>query len=72
MTGDPEHPANHGRLCSKGSALADTLDLDGRLLRPRLHGRDVGWNTALQTVADRFAGVIEQHGPDAVAFYVSG
>ena len=72
MAGDPQHPANYGRLCSKGSALADTLNLDGRLRRPHLRGREVGWNTALQTVADGFSGVIEQHGPDAVAFYVSG
>ncbi|MEM6620156.1 MAG: hypothetical protein AAF631_12765, partial [Pseudomonadota bacterium] len=25
VRGDPEHPANHGRLCSKGSALGDTV-----------------------------------------------
>jgi assimilatory nitrate reductase catalytic subunit len=72
VTGDPEHPANHGRLCSKGSALADTLSLDGRLLRPRLRGCDVSWDTALQAVAERFSSAIDRHGPDAVAFYVSG
>jgi assimilatory nitrate reductase catalytic subunit len=82
IAGDPEHPANHGRLCSKGSALGETLSLDGRLLTPRLRGggqpggapfwRDVTWNEALDTVADGFKRVIAEHGRDAVAFYVSG
>ena len=72
LAGDFEHPANHGRLCSKGAALAETLDLTGRLLSPRLHGIEVDWNTALQHVADRFAATIRRHGPDSVAFYVSG
>ncbi|HUA24975.1 MAG TPA: molybdopterin-dependent oxidoreductase [Steroidobacteraceae bacterium] len=72
VAGDPLHPANAGRLCSKGSALADTLGLDGRLLRPRLHGQDTDWDTALDAVADGFRRIIDAHGPDAVAFYVSG
>jgi assimilatory nitrate reductase catalytic subunit len=72
LTGDPLHPANFGRLCSKGSALGDTLDLAGRLLTPRVHGVEVGWDQALQHVAERFAAIIRAHGPDAVAFYVSG
>ncbi|MDP9011324.1 MAG: molybdopterin-dependent oxidoreductase [Pseudomonadota bacterium] len=72
IAGDPDHPANHGRLCSKGSALGDTLSLDGRLLVPRILGRDTGWSEALQYVAQGFNRVIERHGPDAVAFYVSG
>ena len=72
FAGDLAHPANHGRLCSKGSALGDTLDLSGRLLSPRLHGHDVGWDPALQHVADRFSQIVREHGADAVAFYVSG
>ena len=72
ISGDPRHPANLGRLCSKGAALADTLTHEGRLLRPRLHGRDTSWPVALQTVADNFGRVINEFGPDAVAFYVSG
>ncbi|MGO8854222.1 MAG: molybdopterin-dependent oxidoreductase [Steroidobacteraceae bacterium] len=72
VAGDPLHPANAGRLCSKGSALAETLGLEGRLLQPRLHGRETDWNTALGTVANGFRRIIDQHGPDAVAFYVSG
>jgi assimilatory nitrate reductase catalytic subunit len=72
IAGDLEHPANFGRLCSKGSALGETLGLDGRLLTPRVLGRDTDWHEALQYVATGFNRVIEQHGPDAVAFYVSG
>ncbi|MES9966932.1 MAG: molybdopterin-dependent oxidoreductase, partial [Sedimenticola sp.] len=72
IKGDPDHPANHGRLCSKGTALAETLDLDGRLLKPEVDGNSVDWDSALNTVAERFNNIIEQHGPDAVAFYVSG
>ena len=72
LAGDQQHPANLGRLCSKGAALGDTLDLEGRLLAPRLNGIEVGWDQALQHVAERFAGIIRTHGPDAVAFYVSG
>ncbi|MGH6619710.1 MAG: hypothetical protein ACREF6_09210, partial [Alphaproteobacteria bacterium] len=34
VKGDPDHPANFGRLCSKGSALAETIGLEGRLLHP--------------------------------------
>ena len=72
VSGDPEHPANFGRLCSKGSALAETIDLDGRLLSPMIHGRPAGWDEALDLVAARFASTIAEHGPDSVAFYVSG
>jgi len=43
IAGDPEHPANKGRLCGKGAALGETLGLDGRLLQPTIGGRQVGW-----------------------------
>ncbi|TRC90935.1 nitrate reductase [Mesorhizobium sp. WSM4310] len=72
VRGDPDHPANFGRLCSKGSALAETIGLDGRLLHPEIHGRRTGWNEALDIVASTFSRTIAEHGPDAVAFYVSG
>jgi len=72
VRGDPQHPANQGRLCSKGSALGETVGLDQRLLSPQVHGAEVGWDHALQTVADQFRQTIADHGPDSVAFYVSG
>ncbi len=72
VRGDPGHPSNAGRLCSKGAALADTVDLDGRLLHPEIGGRRVGWDEALTAVADGLGRIVERHGPDAVAFYVSG
>jgi len=70
--GDPDHPANRGRLCSKGSALGETVYLQERLLYPEIQGEQVSWEQALATVAGRFTEIIEEHGPDAVAFYVSG
>lgn len=72
VKGDKDHPANYGRLCSKGSALADTIDLKGRLLLPKIAGETVSWDHALNTVASKFTSIIAEHGPDAVAFYVSG
>ena len=72
VSGDPDHPANRGRLCSKGSALAETLGLDGRLLHPEIGGRRVSWGQAIASVADTFARTITRHGPDSVALYVSG
>ena len=72
VTGDPAHPSNFGRLCSKGAALGDTLGAEGRLLHPIVHGQRTGMDEALQAVADGFSRTIEAHGPDAVAFYVSG
>jgi assimilatory nitrate reductase catalytic subunit len=72
VAGDPDHPANHGRLCSKGSALAETLSLDDRLLSPMIDGRAVDWDDALDLVASRLSQTIADHGRDSVAFYVSG
>ena len=72
IKGDPDHPANLGRLCSKGSALGETIDLDGRLLFPEVGGRRASWDTALDLVASAFSKAIAEHGPDSVAFYVSG
>ncbi|MES2101864.1 MAG: molybdopterin-dependent oxidoreductase, partial [Pseudomonadota bacterium] len=82
VRGDPDHPANFGRLCTKGSTLhltaTHTISMQTRLLQPQLrkHRADaravVDWDTALDTAADRFAATVQQHGPDAVGFYLSG
>jgi len=72
VEGDPDHPANKGRLCSKGLALGETVSLEGRLLAPQVNGAETDWDGALELVADRFTETIAQHGPDSVAFYVSG
>jgi assimilatory nitrate reductase catalytic subunit len=72
IRGDPEHPANFGRLCSKGAALAETLGHAERLLYPEIQGKRCEWNKALDTVAQSFARAVREHGPDSVAFYVSG
>jgi assimilatory nitrate reductase catalytic subunit len=72
VAGDPAHPANLGRLCSKGTALGATVGLQGRLLEPTIGGRPANWTEATALVAKRFRETIAKHGPDSVAFYVSG
>ncbi|MDP9424062.1 MAG: molybdopterin-dependent oxidoreductase [Pseudomonadota bacterium] len=72
ITGDPDHPANRGRLCSKGTHLGETVGLEGRLLHPMTGNRRASWDKALDLVADKFARTIRKHGRDSVAFYVSG
>src|SRR5574338_4244 len=78
VRGDPDHPANFGRLCTKGSTLhlsAAPETLAVRALHPELRAeRDqprlrVSWDTALDHAAERFAAIIQAHGPDAVAGY---
>lgn len=70
--GDSAHPVNRGRLCVKGAALGETLETEGRLLHPMIGGLRASWNESLDAVAADFRRTIERHGPDAVAFYVSG
>ncbi|KQW71759.1 nitrate reductase [Phenylobacterium sp. Root77] len=72
VAGDEAHPSNFGRLCSKGSALGATVGLDGRLLTPVIGRRAASWDEATALVARRFRETIARHGPDSVAFYVSG
>ncbi len=72
IEGDPDHPANRGKLCSKGTHLGETVGLGGRLLHPMIGDKRVSWDKALDMVARRFQEVIAKHGPDSVAFYVSG
>ncbi len=76
IAGDPDHPANFGRLCSKGSALGETIGLEGRLLHPMIRCKGVlervAWSDALDHVAHRMQHIIARDGADAVAFYLSG
>ncbi len=82
VRGDPDHPANFGRLCSKGSTLALTashaVTQQTRLLYPmrREHRHEapkqVSWDNALGFAATSFAQIIREHGPEAVGFYISG
>ncbi|MDF2142011.1 nitrate reductase [Paenirhodobacter sp. CAU 1674] len=72
VKGDPDHPANYGRLCSKGTALAETLGMEDRLLTPRIGDRNTDWDEALDLVAAKFSAAIRDHGPGSVALYVSG
>jgi assimilatory nitrate reductase catalytic subunit len=77
ISGDPEHPANFGRLCSKGSALGETLGLEDRLLYPMIRCSKgtmerVAWTDALDHVAHRLKHIVARDGPGAVAFYLSG
>lgn len=72
VKGSEQHPANLGRLCVKGNALADTLSTTNRLLYPECRGSRVGWDEALTEVAEGFNRIISEHGPDSVAFYLSG
>ncbi|WP_230123342.1 molybdopterin-dependent oxidoreductase, partial [Pseudomonas sp. Bi70] len=78
VSGDPAHPANFGKLCSKGASLHLTGDLAARALYPELRlGKGLGrtrtdWNSALDHAAEVFADTIREHGPDSVAFYISG
>jgi assimilatory nitrate reductase catalytic subunit len=80
IAGDEAHPASQGRLCVKGTALGETVGLQGRLLTPMLREdgplrgqlREAGWDEALDRVAEGFSRIIAEHGPDAVALYVSG
>lgn len=77
IAGDLQHPSSGGRLCVKGAALGETVSLKGRLLHPLLREtgaapRRASWDEALERVAQGFRRIIEEHGPDAVAFYVSG
>ena len=78
IAGDPEHPANFGRLCSKGSALGETLGLDDAAAasdaaRSRRHAARAPIGTARSTPSPTASRrIVAQHGPDAVAFYLSG
>ena len=82
VRGDPAHPANFGRLCTKGSTLhltaSPSITLQARLLQPKIRASrgdkpiDTTWSTALEVASTQFARIIQIHGPDAVGFYISG
>ncbi|MEO9654955.1 nitrate reductase [Marinomonas sp.] len=72
VSGDKEHPANFGRLCVKGSSLAQTLNPQGRLLSPMMNGQVCSWDDAVATIGDKIRQVVKDHGPDAFGFYLSG
>ncbi len=78
VRGDPAHPANRGKLCTKGATLALSAQGSGRALYPELRAdkasprQRVSWDAALDHAAGRFAAIIREHGPDAVGFYISG
>ncbi|MFM5907098.1 MAG: molybdopterin-dependent oxidoreductase [Novosphingobium sp.] len=72
IKGDAEHPANFGKLCSKGTHLGETIGLEGRLLTPMIGDRQAAWDEALDLAAAKMRECIAEHGPDSVAFYVSG
>ncbi len=82
VQGDPQHPANFGRLCTKGSTLhltaTEQVTQQSRLLRPQQRVQRGGplqpmsWDTAMSQCADRLADIIRRHGPEAVGFYGSG
>jgi assimilatory nitrate reductase catalytic subunit len=76
IEGDVQHPANLGKLCIKGSHLADTLGLKTRLLHPitgRKEQRQIStWDHAISSIANKFQQCIDQYGRDSIAFYVSG
>ena len=78
VRGDPNHPANFGRLCTKGSSLHLSARPRTRALYPemRVTRNDSrarsSWDDALDLTAQKFAALIREHGPDSVAFYISG
>lgn len=78
VSGDKQHPVNGGRLCTKGRTCAQALSAPGRLTSAwlREHRRQEPVQStmpvAIRETARRLQAIINQHGPDAVAFYVSG
>jgi sulfite reductase (NADPH) flavoprotein alpha-component len=78
VTGRADHPANRGRLCTKGNTTADMLRAGGRLdkaLVRRQRGVDaepIAVDVAIAEVAARLSAIRDEHGPDSIALYVSG
>ncbi len=72
VSGDKSHPANFGRLCVKGSSLAETITPKGRLLQPMINNKTVTWEAATDTISAKIKQVTEEFGPNAFAFYLSG
>ncbi len=78
VRGDPDHPANFGRLCPKGATVAQTVDVTTRLRAARVRERQadpfaaVSADAAVRHVAERLDRVLQSHGPQGIAFYLSG
>ncbi|MFI7135563.1 molybdopterin-dependent oxidoreductase [Nonomuraea sp. NPDC050153] len=78
VSGDKSHPANAGRLCTKGATSADLLAAPGRLeralVRPArgVQQEESGVDAAITATARRLRAILDEHGPDALSFYVSG
>ena len=78
VEGDRSHPANFGKLCTKGANCAVTVPSKDRLDRAYTRSlreeapQAVPLDQAIQTTAARLRSIIDLHGPDAVALYVSG
>ncbi len=77
VKGDPDSMINFGRLCMKGYALPHIMYGEDRLTKPLVRQQNgsyksVGWDEALDLIADKFTGFVKEHGPDAVAWYGSG
>ncbi len=77
IRGDRSHPANFGKLCPKPAGLPEAVHHPDRLTHPlrRKPGggfERVSWDEALGEVAEKLGATIQQHGPDAAAFYISG
>ncbi len=77
-TGRADHPANRGRLCTKGNTTADMLRAGGRLdkalrrRRPGAEAEPIAMDAAIAEVATRLSAIRDEHGPDSIALYVSG
>jgi ferredoxin-nitrate reductase len=78
VRGDPLHPANRGRTCRKPLGLPFAVTAPDRALTPLWReDRDArfepaGWDDVLGTLAGRLRAIVDEHGPDAIAFYISG
>lgn len=79
VSGDKLHPTNFGRLCTKGATHAEMMAAtDGRLTTALVRGargaepEPVPVDTAVAEAGRRLRAIIDEHGPDAVALYVSG
>jgi len=78
LRGDPDHPSNRGKLCAKGLNLHKTIHVKDRLTHPLIRDSkespftSTSWDNALGIISDKFKSLLEKHGPESIAFYVSG
>jgi sulfite reductase (NADPH) flavoprotein alpha-component len=78
VTGDKSHPTNFGRLCTKGNTCGEAIAAPGRLERARIRAvrgeeaREFSIEPAIKETASRLRRILDEHGPDAISFYVSG